>query len=105
MDTQTLAGLEVALPARACGVDIIAYVDINPAGTRFVAGPIRRTDPDEGGVAALVRHLEEVREDPRSCPRVRLARGRDERARIESAQRVRLGATAEGAWSGGRGLR
>lgn len=55
MDTQTLeivgrhrlagelllAGIEVAFPARDRGIDLIAYVDIDPLGSRFVARPIQ----------------------------------------------------------------
>ena len=55
MDTQTIelvgqhrlatellqAGLEVAFPARDRGVDLIAYVDLNPKVGRFVAKPIQ----------------------------------------------------------------
>ncbi len=55
MDSQTLelvgrhrlasellqAGLEVAFPARDRGIDLIAYVDVDPAGSRFVARPIQ----------------------------------------------------------------
>lgn len=55
MDTQTIeligrhrlasellrAGLEVALPARDRGVDLIAYVDVDQNAQRFVARPIQ----------------------------------------------------------------
>ena len=55
MDTQTLelvgqhrlasellqAGLEVAFPARDRGVDLIAYLDVDPESDRFVAKPIQ----------------------------------------------------------------
>jgi hypothetical protein len=35
------AGLEVAFPARDRGVDLIAYVDIDVPGARFIARPIQ----------------------------------------------------------------
>ena len=36
-----LAGLEVAFPARDRGVDLIAYIDIDKVGGRFIAKPIQ----------------------------------------------------------------
>jgi hypothetical protein len=36
-----MAGIEVAFPARDRGIDLIAYVDIDPLGSRFVARPIQ----------------------------------------------------------------
>lgn len=41
MDELLLAGLEVALPARDRGVDLIAYVDLESKSSRFVATPIQ----------------------------------------------------------------
>lgn len=36
-----LAGLEVAFPARDRGVDLVAYIDIDKVGGRFIAKPIQ----------------------------------------------------------------
>lgn len=41
MDELLLAGLEVALPARDRGVDLIAYVDLESKTSSFVATPIQ----------------------------------------------------------------
>lgn len=41
MDELLLAGLEVALPARDRGVDLIAYVDLESKISKFVATPIQ----------------------------------------------------------------
>jgi hypothetical protein len=41
VDELLLAGLEVALPARDRGVDLIAYVDLESKVSKFVAAPIQ----------------------------------------------------------------
>jgi hypothetical protein len=41
VDELLLAGLEVALPARDRGVDLIAYVDLESKVSSFVAFPIQ----------------------------------------------------------------
>ena len=41
VDELLTAGLEVALPVRDHGVDLIAYVDIKPHVSRFVAFPVQ----------------------------------------------------------------
>jgi len=41
VDELLRAGLEVALPARDRGVDLIAYVDLGSKVTKFVASPVQ----------------------------------------------------------------